>query len=121
MGYENERMLFYKDTGESSQEVWDVLLYQILGNTNSELQQTLYEAHMNGDYATKQALHEQFHTETLAVLKNHVETFLKELDDLSNRTVGRDQNVHPRLPLILRHNEFVKETFLKVRENLQYK
>ena len=30
IGYANNRMLFYKDTGDTSEEVWDVLLYQIL-------------------------------------------------------------------------------------------
>ena len=118
MGYENERMLFYTETGEISEEVWDVMLYQILGSTSKEHQQALYQAHMNSDYDTKQALHEQYYPQTLAALKNHVDTFLNELQDLSQRTVGRDLSVHPRLPLILKHNEFVRETFLKVRENL---
>ena len=119
MGYVNERMLFYKETGEVSEEVWDVLLYQILGMTNKEHQQALYQAHMTNDYQTKQALHEQYYQQTLSALQNHVETFLQQLDELSNRTIGRDLNVHPRLPLILKHNDFVKQTFLKVRENLQ--
>eukprot|EP00980_Cylindrotheca_fusiformis_P005420 scaffold1157_cov122-Cylindrotheca_fusiformis.AAC.12 len=119
MGYDHSRMLFYRDTGEISQEVWDVLLYQILENLNPEHQQALYEAHMSGDDETKQALHGEYYSETLSVLKNHVETFLNELDELSSRTIGKDLNEHPRIPIILKHNEFVKDTFLKVRENLQ--
>ncbi len=121
MGYSNERMLFYKESGDASEEVWDVLLYQILGEINPEHQQTFYTAHMNGDYDTKQTLHSQYYSVTLSALKSHVDGFLSELEDLSNRTVGRDLSVHPRLPVILRHNEFVKQVFLKVQENLLYK
>jgi len=120
-GYSHERMLFYRGSGEASEEVWDVLLYKILGENNPEHQQILYVAHMNGDYDTKQALHNQYYSETLSALKSHVDGFLAELEDLSNRTVGRDRNVHPRLPIILQHNEFVKQVFLAVRENLMYK
>jgi hypothetical protein len=119
MGYDHSKMLFYKDTGDVSPEVWDVLLYQILERFNPEHQQALYQAHVTGDQETKQALHEQYYGETSAALMNHVESFLTLLDELSSRTIGRDLNVHPRLPLILQHNEFVKESFLMVRANLQ--
>jgi len=117
MGYDHSRMLFYKDTGGVSQEVWDVLLYQIL-ESNRDDQQAFYEAHMNGDYDTKQFFHEQYYSETSAALQNHVDTFLNRLEGLSKNAVGRDLNVHPRLPLILRHNDFVKDTFLAVRAQL---
>ena len=73
---------------------------------------------MQGDAATKAAIHEQYSLETCTALKTHVDTFLKQLDELSAKSVGKDYNEHPRLPLILRHNEFVKETFLKVKANL---
>jgi len=74
---------------------------------------------MNGDAATKQAIHEQYFPKTLAALNEHVDSFLRQLDELSKRAHGRDLKVHPRLPIILQHNEFVKETFLKVKANLQ--
>jgi hypothetical protein len=100
----------------ASQEVWDILLYQFLreNDERAKLQQ-FYEAHMNGDYETKQLLHEEYEPETWAALKEHVDTFLIELDELSSKAYGRDVDDHPRLPLILRHNEFVKNTFLAVR------
>jgi hypothetical protein len=119
MGYDHSRMLFYTDTGDVSQEVWDVLLYQILEKLNPGHQKALYEAQERGDGDTKRALHDQYFTETSTALRNHVETFLTKLDELSNIAAGRDPSLHPRLPLILKHNEFVKETFLKVRANLQ--
>lgn len=125
MGYDPTKMLFYKDTGGVSEEVWDVLLYQLLEKASKdnpdmeEVQQALYSAHMNGDYTTKQAIHEQYYPQTAAALLQHVNDFLQTLDDLSRKSAQRDPNKHPRLPLIRKHNDFVKQTFLKVRSQLQ--
>jgi hypothetical protein len=118
MGYDHSKMLFYKDTGDVSQEVWDVLLYQILGESSPGDQQALYTAHMAGDDETKQAIHNKYYSQTSAALLNHVDTFLHQLDNLSGKAVGRDPKVHPRLPMIRKHNEFVRNTFMRVRENL---
>jgi len=115
MGYAHNRMLFYKDTGDASQEVWDVLLHQILSSSNIAKKRVLYKAHMDDDYETKQALHEQYYEETSLKLLEHIDDFISQLDELSVKVVGRDVNDHPRLPLILRHNEFVRSTFLAVR------
>lgn len=117
LGLDFSRMLFYKDTGDISDEVWDVMLYQIL-NSDREQQQAFYEAHMKGDMDTKRAIHQHHFLETSTALKNHVDTFLNQLDELSAKAVGQDTNEHPRLPLILNHNEFVKETFLRVKARL---
>jgi len=117
MGYAQNRMLFYKNTGEISQEVWDVLLYQIL-TSDPNVQDQFYQAHMNGDYQTKQAIHDHYFAQTSVALNNHVNTFLKDLDNLQKKGVGKDVNEHPRLPLIMQHNEFVKQTFLAVQAQL---
>jgi len=117
IGLDFSRMLFYKDSGEISEEVWDVLLYNNLESNKAE-QQLFYQAHMSGDAETKQALHQKHSLETVTALKKHVDTFLVQLDELSAKGVGKDINQHPRLPLILKHNEFVKSTFLKVQERL---
>ena len=113
MGYDHSKMLFYKETGDVSEEVWDVLLYQIL-EADPAVQQQLYNAHMNGDYATKQAIHDQYFQQTCIALQNHVDGFLVDLEKLQNKGIGKDVHEHPRLPLIMEHNEFVKEIFLKV-------
>lgn len=117
MGYDYSRMLFYTENGAVSEEVWDVLLYRNLEDRREE-QRIFYEAHVNGDYETKQAMHDQYWQETLASLQNHVNSFLVQLDELSGKAAGMDMNQHPRLPLILEHNEFVKDTFLKVQATL---
>ena len=43
---------------------------------------------------------------------------LQQLDILSKKGDGVSLWEHPRLPLILAHNAFVKETFLKVKAKL---
>lgn len=117
MGYATNRMLFYKNTGEIAQEVWDVLLYQIL-TSDPNVQQQFYQAHMNGDYQTKQDIHDHYFQQTSVALNNHVNIFLKDLDNLQKKGYGKDINEHPRLPLIMQHNEFVKQTFLAVQAQL---
>jgi DNA-directed RNA polymerase subunit L len=99
------------------QEVWDVLLYQILAS-NKPVQKAFYEADMSGDGDTKGAIQQQYLLQTSTALKEHVDTFLKQLDELSAKADGKYIKEHPRLPLILSHNEFVRSTFLKVKEGL---
>jgi len=134
MGYDHSRMLFYKDTGEVSEEVWDVLLYHkilgsddvgLLGGNDSDNsierandRQALYNAHMSGDYETKQAIHGKYYSETVAALQSHVDSFLGDLAELTELASYRDLNTHPRLPLLLAHNAFVRDTFLQVQARL---
>ncbi|CAJ1949354.1 unnamed protein product [Cylindrotheca closterium] len=127
LGYAYDRMLFYKESGDVSSEVWDVLLYQVLTEQGQlEQRNEFYQAHLclqqsgdgNADQyeAIKERIHEQYYSETSSKLWEHLDTFLNELNDLSSKAFGRSFDKHPRLPLILRHNEFVKNTFLAVRQ-----
>jgi hypothetical protein len=118
IGLDFSRMLFFKDTGDITPEVWDVLLYSKVLANDLQTKNAFYEAHVNGDEATKAAIHEQYMEQTSKELKQHVDTFLEQLDVLSAKSDGKDWNEHPRLPLILRHNEFVKSTFLNVKATL---
>lgn len=119
LGYDHSKMLFYKDTGEVSQEVWDVLLYEHLGKRHRSEQRQFHKAHMTGDNEIKQALHEKHFDATLTDLSAHVDAFLQTLDELSIKALSGDPSQHPRLPLLLRHNEFVKTTFLNVKARLE--
>lgn len=113
-----------QETGDISPEVMDVVLYaKVLNNLKSSpendgYKQAFYQAHMQGDEQTKAMIHEQFRYQTLSEIKKHVDTFLEALQTLEQKSQGRSYEEHPRLPLILRHNEFVKQTFLKVSANL---
>ena len=82
-------------------------------------------AHRSGDYTTKLALHEKYYSETSSALLAHIDDFLEEIDKLIHKaeTVGVNdpdspyiKYEHPRLPLIHRHNLFVRETFQAVRD-----
>ena len=116
LGYAENKMLFYK-TGDVSEEVWDILLYQYLSANNIRDRRALMEAHKSGDYETKQALHESYYPYTSQALLDHIEDFIGQLDKLSMKGEDRVRNIddHPRLPLILRHNQFVRDTFMMVR------
>ena len=54
LGYLNEwsRMLFIY-SGEVSEEVWDVILYDKVLKNKPEIRQEFYQAHVNGDWDTK--------------------------------------------------------------------
>jgi|EP00970_Alexandrium_tamarense_P012195 hypothetical protein len=125
MGMDFSKMLFYHDTGDISQEVLDLVLYaKVLTNlkydpNRGDVKRQFYDAHMQGDEATKAMMHEQFRPEVVKEILNHVDTFLKLLDSLERKSEGKDAATHPRLPLILEHNQFVKETFWKVKSNLE--
>jgi len=119
LGLDFSRMLFYKDSGEIAEEVWDVMLYHVLSkNNNRGDRTTFYNAHMNGDWETKQAVHQQYFVQTASALQKHVNDFLKEVDELLEKGMAKDPNEHPRIPLILAHNEFVRNTFWNVKNNL---
>ena len=87
-----------------------------------EEQDAFYQAHMTCDEATKQYYHEQYFPQTLAVLRKHVDYLMTELEDLSEsswrKTFRKDRDSHPRLPLLLRHNNFIMEIFELVQQNL---
>jgi len=117
IGLDYSRMLFYHETGEISEEVWDVVLYDLL-KADRDAQENFYVAHMTGDYQTKQAFHQQYVLQTSTVIKNHVDSFLDQLEALSAKTIAQDINDHPRIPVIREHNQYIRETFLKVKAQI---
>lgn len=124
LGCHPSRMLFYRDGGVSP-EVWDVLCYRELGKVSRDAQLSFYHAHATGDEATKRGYHEEFHFLTVSALLAHVERLLDELEELElgleiQRGQGRDAALHPRLSLIMRHNEFVRVRLEVVKRNLDY-
>jgi len=98
------------------------IIYIIYSLQSSEEQQAFYQAHMVGDEGTKQYYHEQYFPDTLAALRKHVDYLVNELDELSEnswrKTFRKDDDRHPRLPIILEHNNFVRDIFELVQQNL---
>jgi len=122
MGYDPSRMLFYTN-GEIAQEVWDVLLYEALGKVSYDEQQSLYQAHMTGNVELTLQYHQQYFEQTKSALQEHVNFLLNELEELGlgleiQVSQGQDAERHPRLPLIMRHNEFITKILENVQQNL---
>ena len=118
LGYPSQ-MVFY-DNGSVSKEVWDIILYEHLEVSGKK---AFYRARMSGDEATIGELHEKYFAQTFNVLQTHVKSILNDLDELetgldTQMSMGKDAKRHPRLQLLRSHNEFVKNTFELVEQNL---
>ena len=119
LGFVYDRMVFYHETGAIADEVWDVMLYTILGNIDKGQQQQFYNAHMQGDYATKQNMHAHYRLQASQGLLQHVDEMLIELSNCASKIQQENHGGHENLAMIQYHNDFVRETFLKVRTNLE--
>ncbi|KAL3908791.1 MAG: hypothetical protein SGILL_008347 [Bacillariaceae sp.] len=118
LGYEFKDLLFYKETGDIAGEVYDTILYSILKKNDPNLAQQFYQACSQGDAGSKNSFHEQYWSYTIDSLRKHVDGTLRDLDRLSDKARSKDPSTHPRVPVILKHNEFVKETFQRVKANI---
>ena len=65
-----------------------------------------------------EAYHQQYLGETISKLKAHVDKFILEMDELYKKASMKDLSQNTRLPLIVMHNEFVRETFMRVKEQI---
>ena len=117
LGLTASNMLFY-NTGEIDPTVYDCVLYSLLGGSDPSLQQQFYDAYVSGDEETKQSFHNQYWEYTLQTIREHVDQTLQDLYALSVRASEKDVVTHPRLPVILKHNEFVTNAFYSVRDQL---
>jgi hypothetical protein len=118
LGYDFSNLLFFKGTGEISNEVYDVVLYSILLKNDPGSAQGFYQAVVGGDEDTKNQFHNQYFQYTKEELQKHVDSTLADLDRLSSLGQSYDVRTHPRVPVILQHNAFVRETFLTVKQTL---
>eukprot|EP00579_Thalassiosira_antarctica_P002347 CAMPEP_0201872782 /NCGR_PEP_ID=MMETSP0902-20130614/5419_1 /ASSEMBLY_ACC=CAM_ASM_000551 /TAXON_ID=420261 /ORGANISM="Thalassiosira antarctica, Strain CCMP982" /LENGTH=423 /DNA_ID=CAMNT_0048399169 /DNA_START=70 /DNA_END=1341 /DNA_ORIENTATION=+ len=118
LGYTYANLLFYRETGEISPEVYDVVLYHCLLKNDEGVANGFYQAVMSGDENTKGEYHGQYWQYTKEELQKHVDGTLRDLERWSTKANSYDLNTHPRVPLILQHNGFVTETFLGVKSSL---
>ncbi|KAL7541012.1 hypothetical protein ACHAXR_010555 [Thalassiosira sp. AJA248-18] len=118
LGYTYANLLFYRETGAISPEVYDVVLYHLLLKSDEGAANGFYQAVISGDEATKGQYHDQYWAYTKEELQKHVDGTLRDLDRWSAKANSYDLNTHPRVPLILQHNGFVKETFQRVKQSL---
>lgn len=65
----------------------------------------------NNDEGTKEQYHSEYFAYTLDALKNHVYSILSDAENLTYKAQSYDINTHPRVPVIVAHNQLVKNTF----------
>jgi len=122
LGYDFKELLFEVDSGEIAPKVYDVFLYKILKDNDQNLSDKFYRACKMNDENLKQNFHQQYFGYTLEALQKHVGSILKDADKLTQRALSLDlaePGVHPRVPIIVAHNDLVRKTFYRVQANLQ--
>lgn len=121
LGFDYERLVFYVEDGGVAEEVYDVILYIILGNVDPSAQQQFYTAHMNGDAETKSQFHAFYLAQTCDGLLQHINDTLEEIEECAETMDegGGMGLMHANLPMIRRHNDFVRQTFNKAKKNVE--
>ena len=119
LGFVYDRMVFYHENGAIAEEVWDVMLYTLLEQNDRDQKEQFYNAHMQGDAQTKANMHNHYRPQVKQALLQHVDEMLNELAQCASRIQQGGSQQHENLPMIQAHNDFVRETFLKVRSNLE--
>lgn len=117
LGYDFKDLLFYTETGDIAPKVWDIFLYKLLENDQNALGQ-FYTACKTNDEGTKQAFHGQYFQYTLQAVREHVNSILRDVENLTQKAYSYDLNTHPRVPVIVAHNELVRNTFINVKAQL---
>ena len=111
LGYEFQELLIQTESGEIAPKVWDVFLYDILQQNDPGSAQQFYMACQNNDEGTKEQYKEQYAAYTLDAMKQHVYSIMSDCEQLTYKAQTYDQNTHPRVPVIVAHNELVFQTF----------
>lgn len=111
LGYDFKDLLFQTQTGEIAPKVWDVFLYELLQNNDQGSADEFFIACKIDDEATKQKYHEYYFAYTLDALKRHVWGILGDVDALTTKAQSYDLRTHPRVPVIVEHNNLVRDTF----------
>jgi len=111
LGYEFKELLFQTETGEIAPKVWDIFLYDILQKNDQGAAQQFYMACQGGDEGTKEQYHGEYYAYTLDALKQHVYSILSDCETLTMKAQSYDLAIHPRVPVIVAHNQLVSQTF----------
>ena len=120
LGATDRSAMIYRDDGAISNAVWDSTLYVTLSQKPEE-QAAFYEARINDDAEAFQALHRKYRLEIALSLKNHAEAVLQTeyLVPTDQELSKIDVKQHPRLPMILKHNRFMRKVFGNVKDRLE--
>ena len=120
LGATDRSAMIYRDDGAISNAVWDSTLYVTLSQKPEE-QAAFYEARINDDAEAFQTLHRKYRLEIALSLKNHAEAVLQTeyLVPTDQELSKIDVKEHPRLPMILKHNRFMRKVFGNVKDRLE--
>ena len=110
--------LFGTETGEIGSRVWNLFLYKLLKDNNDPNAQVLLNAVQNKDSKTSKALNQQYLQYTHQALTQHVDSTIPLIDEVTARANSYDVDTHPRVPVIVAHNNLVRDTFTKVQAQL---
>lgn len=111
LGYDFKDLLFETQTGEIAPKVWDIFLYELLQNHDPGSAEEFHMACKTNDEVTKEQYHGYYFAYTLDALKSHVYTILSDVEQLTMKAQTYDQDIHPRVPMIVMHNSLVRQTF----------
>ncbi|KAL7554012.1 hypothetical protein ACHAWF_017385 [Thalassiosira exigua] len=107
LGYDFSELLFHTETGEISPKI------------DPGTAQKFQMACINGDEGTKEQCHGEHFAYTLDALKQHVYSILSDAERLTTKAQTYDLNTHPRVPVIVAHNQLVSQTFAIVASTLE--
>lgn len=111
LGYDYNDLLIQTESGDIAPAVWDVFLYAILQQNDPAQADQFYMAVKMNDEATKKQFQDSYFAYTLGSLKEHIYSILGEVDSLTMKAQSYDLNTHPRVPVIVAHNNLVRSTF----------
>lgn len=110
LGYSYTDLLFETEDGVPSSKVWDIFLYELLQNNDQNLADEFLVACKTTE-GNKQQYHDHYFQYTLDAMKQHVYGILGDVDQLTMKAQSYDLATHPRVPVIVAHNNLVRDTF----------
>jgi len=119
LGYNFNDLLFQTESGEIAPKVWDVFLYEMLQNNDQGAAENFFVACKTNDEGTKEEYHNSYFQYTLDALKTHVYSILGDVDQLTMNAQSYDLQSHPRVPVIVAHNNLVRDTFTMTGQLLE--
>eukprot|EP00571_Detonula_confervacea_P002717 CAMPEP_0172325930 /NCGR_PEP_ID=MMETSP1058-20130122/55079_1 /TAXON_ID=83371 /ORGANISM="Detonula confervacea, Strain CCMP 353" /LENGTH=390 /DNA_ID=CAMNT_0013042573 /DNA_START=191 /DNA_END=1363 /DNA_ORIENTATION=- len=110
LGYSYNDLLFETESGVPSSKVWDIFLYELLQKNDQSVAEEFFVACKITD-GQKQQYHDHYFQYTLDAMKQHVYGILGDVDELTTKAQSYDLATHPRVPVIVAHNNLVRDTF----------
>ena len=111
LNYDFKDLLIQTETGEIAPPVWDTFLYDFLIKNDYNTAQQFCLAVQNGDESSKEQYHTEYFSYTIDALKKHVYSILNDAGKLTKKANKMDLAKHPRVPVIVAHNQLVSQTF----------